>query len=118
MNSRHDREQALRQRINRTVLTDPEAAKRYHTDAATHLQITVLRNVLLLADRAMAAEGISHETRDRVVHWVLVGEPAPGWDPDPEAELDEAVRERIAKREFWAQYLESLPIDVPPLLAE
>lgn len=113
---RHYRERVLRQRINRTVLSNPDGVKRYHTDAATHLQVQVLRNVLLLADKAMDAEGIDREVRDRVVHWILVGEPPPGWDPDPEAELDKAVRERTAKRDAWIQYLEKLPIDVPPLL--
>ena len=109
MNDRHKRDQALQQRISRAVLTDPEASKRYHTDAATHLQVKVLRNVLLLADKAMEAEGIGREVRDRVVHWILIGEPPPGLDEDPDAELDEAVREQMATRAAWVRYLDSLP---------
>lgn len=109
MSDRHERDQALQQRISRAVLTDPDAAKRYHTDAATHLQVQALRNVLLLADKAMEAEGVDRKIRDRVVHCILVGEPPPGWEEDPDAELDEAVREQMATRAAWVQHLKGLP---------
>lgn len=115
---RHAREHQLNQRINRTILTDPNKVTRYHTDAAAHLQLEVLRGVLLLADKAMAAEGIGFEVRDRVVHWILIGEPAPERETDPDAELDEAVRMRLAERDSWVRYLDGLPIEVPPMLKE
>lgn len=118
MNNRYQRDQALQQRISRAVLTNPDAAKRYHTDAATHLQIEVLRNLLLLADKAMEVEGVRREVRDRVVHWILVGEPAPRWEDAPEAELDQAVKSKLAERDAWMRYLDGLPVDVPPLLEE
>jgi hypothetical protein len=110
MNARYDRDQVLQQRISRAVLSDPDAAKRYHTDAAAHLQVQVLRNLLLLADKAMEAEGVGREVRDRVVHWILVGEQAPEWELDPDAKLDLAVREQAAERNAWIQYLENLPL--------
>jgi hypothetical protein len=118
MSDRHYREQVLQQRISRTVLTDPDAAKRYHTDAATHLQVEVLRNVLLLADKAMEAEGVDREVRDRIVHWILIGRPSPRWQDDPEAELSQAVQAKLAERDAWMRYLDGLPVDVPPLLKE
>lgn len=115
---RHYREQVLQQRISRAVLTDPDGAKRYHTDAATHLQIQLLRNVLLLADKAMEVEGVNREVRDRVVHWILIGRPSPRWQDDPDAELDQAVKMKLAEQDAWVRYLNGLPIDVPPLLGE
>lgn len=109
MSDCHERDQVLQRRISRAVLTDPEAAKRYHSDAATHLQVEVLRNVLLLADKAMEIEGVGREVRDRVAHWILMGEPPPGREKDPDAELDEAVREQTVMRTAWVWYLYGLP---------
>lgn len=97
MSNRYRRDQELNNRISRTILTDPVTAKRFQADPATRLQLEVLRNVLLLADKAMEAEGINHETRDRVAHWILFGEPPPSWEDDPDARIDIAVRDQIAQ---------------------
>lgn len=118
MGNRYEREQDLSQRISRTVLTDPAGAERYRTDVATHLQVEVLRGVLLLADKAMEAEGVRREVRDRVVHWVLVGEPPPRWEDDPDAELDQAVQQKLAEQDALIRYLDVLPVDVLSLMEE
>lgn len=83
--SRHD---VLEHRIHRATLTDPDVARRYHTDPGTHAQITVLRQVLQAADQAMRAEGVSEAVRDRVVHRVLFGEAPPSLEDDPEVRID------------------------------
>lgn len=100
MTSRNERDQQLHQQINRVVLADPDSATRYHTDAAVHLQVEVLRNVLLLADKAMEVEGIDREARDRIVHWILTGTPPPDREEDPDARVE------------WAsltQHMDNLP---------
>lgn len=109
MSDRHDRDQALQQRISRTVLTSPKDAERYRDDPTTHLQVSVLRDVLLLVDKAMEAEGVSREVRDRVVHWVLAGESPPGWEEDPDRELDPAVQSQLATQVAYLRYMGGLP---------
>lgn len=119
MSNRHDREQDLQGRVSRAALiANRDDIQRLRSDVLLRLQYETMRQLLLLADRAMEAEGVPLEKRDRVVHWVLVGQPAPGWEPDPDAELDEAMRVRIEERDAWVRHLEKLPINVLPLLNE
>lgn len=114
MSSRYHRDQELQHRISRTVLTSPDAWRRLE-DAASHLQIEILRDLLLLTDKAMEAEGVDRQTRDRVVHWILIGEPAPRWDQDPDAKLDEAAHEQLKMHAARIQQLGVTPINTEGL---
>lgn len=119
MSTRHTRDQELQGRVHRAAqISSHDDLQRLHTDVPLRLQYDLMRQLLLLADKAMECEGVPLEARDRVVHWVICGEPAPGWDPDPDAELDDAVRAKVAERDAWVRHLEQLPIAVPPLLSE
>jgi hypothetical protein len=107
---RYSRDQVLQQRISRTVLTSAKDADRYRTDMAMHLQVKVLRDVLLLTDKAMEAEGVVRAVRDRIMHWILVGEQPPGWEEDPDKELEQAVQEKMAAQAALIRHLENLPV--------
>lgn len=107
--SRHD---VLERRIHRATLMDPDVARQYHTDPGTHAQITVLRQVLQAADKAMRAEGVPERVRDRVVHRVLFGEAPPSLEGDPEARIDWAdAHQRHA--ELVRAATEAGPFSVP-----
>lgn len=110
MGNRYDREQDLQGRVSRAALiANHNDVQRLRTDVPLRLQYQILRDVLLLADKAMEVEGVPLEKRDRVVHWILVGEPALGWDSDPDAELADAMRAKVAERDAWVRHLEGLP---------
>ncbi|HEU5429545.1 MAG TPA: hypothetical protein VFU74_21880 [Actinocrinis sp.] len=116
MSSRHHRDQELQHRISRTVLIGPEGQKvPLPRTAVEQQQLEILRGLLLRADAAMEAEGIDRQTRDRVVHWILIGEPAPRWDQDPDAELDEAAHEQLKMHAARIQQLGVTPINTEGL---
>lgn len=116
MSGRYEREQELQHRISRRVLIGPpgQQVPLPHT-AAEQQQLEILRSLLLRADAAMEAEGISRCTRDRVVHWILIGEPAPRWNDDPEAELDGAVYKQLKMHAARIRELGVTPINAEGL---
>lgn len=117
MSDRYQRDQELQHRISRRILTGPPGQQTpLPQTAAEQQQLEILRHLLLRADAAMEAEGVDRQTRDRVVHWILIGEPAPRWNEDPDAELDEATREQTAKHAARLRHLEDAPINTEGLL--
>lgn len=116
MSGRYEREQELQHRISRRVLIGaPGQQVPLPQTAAEQQQLEILRSLLLRADAAMEAEGIDRRTRDRVVHWILIGEPAPRWNDDPEAELNEAVHEQLKLHAARIQELGVTPINTEGL---
>ena len=61
--------------LNRYLNQQPGMRKALLTDPVQHMQVEALRRTLAMADRAMADEGVSEETRRRVVNRVVWGEP-------------------------------------------
>lgn len=116
MSDRYKREQELQHRISRRVSIGSSGQQApLPQTVAEQQQLEILRNLLLRADAAMESEGINRRTRDRIVHWILIGEAAPRWNDDPEAELDEAVQEQLKMHAAWIQELGVTPINVKGL---
>lgn len=88
-----DRDKTICMRANRAVLTDPRRAEEILWDARVHSELDRLKSVLCTADKAMRAEGIEEDGRDRILHWLLFGTPPK--HTDPVEAIDAAVRQRL-----------------------
>lgn len=91
------RRQEIHRLVNRHALATPPGRKAVHCDPLHHALIHQLRDLLTAVDLAMKIEGVSRESRDRVIHTLVYGESPSGsvW-PDPEAALERiTLNERL-----------------------
>jgi hypothetical protein len=94
--------------VNERALTTPAERKAVHCDPLHNAQIRILRELLTATDLAMEIEGVSRESRDRVIHTIVFGEPpAPNPWPDPEAAL-----KRISDHEAFKREVMKAPVGI------
>ncbi|HEY9410779.1 MAG TPA: hypothetical protein VIP77_14460 [Jiangellaceae bacterium] len=61
--------------LDRYLAGTAEARRAYLQDPVQHAQVELQRQLLDAADRAMGAEGVLEETRQRVVNRIVWGDP-------------------------------------------
>ena len=105
--ARHLRTQWIDRLVNERALTTPAERKAYYDEPFHHNMIEHIRFLVKAAELAMEIEGIPRESRDRVIHTLIFGEPpdSVGVWPDPDAAL-----QRITDREAAFKALAGQPL--------